>query len=362
MEPRCLTLEQQEKQWLFSEADFARTPSIQIGILAQQEASKRAKGCRFITDVAERLRLGLETTATARLFFQRFYMRLPFPRKENEEPHPFMIGATALQMACKLTDNYRRLNDLIYHCRVCSRADFQKGHQITKFQPTDKEAVNWKDGLLYYENELCKTLEFDFAVKLPFGHAISLFEKGTAETVRMFDNMKHSDFLIYQQFSRVHRKLKLSLLKLSDDCMSTTLALRYPCEKVALIILYAVASMCNVWLQKQDSVPPAIRRFAEMPFQLQGRSIFEMDPFAGRVGPPIFTTAEFEGLSYEILIAGARDRSNVEKHALLKYGKASVGVLQGLGTSPNPVYDKPNFSTNLGVWNATYPFTRQNQS
>ncbi|KAJ3216829.1 hypothetical protein HDU67_008915 [Dinochytrium kinnereticum] len=322
MDRRGLTLAQQVDQWIFSDSDFARTPSIQNNMLPHEEAWKRAKGCRFIKELGKKLNLPKETTATARLFFQRFFMRNAFPKKENEDPHPFMIGGTAVHLACKLTDSYRRLNDIIYNCRLVANPEYAKNG--ARLAPTDKEAVNWKDNLFFYEGELCGAMSFDFGVKLPHKHAIELFHKHTSSTINHFEAMKHSDFIVYEQFSKALRKLRYACFKFCDEIMSTTLPLRYDAKRLGIIVLYAAVKTVQEWAKKEQDLSSTVKHFIENPFPMRdGRSIFDTDPFAEKE-PAVFTKEAFESFAYEIFIF--ENRFKIEQYADFKYGKVAKAI------------------------------------
>ncbi|KAI8851886.1 cyclin-like protein [Chytridium lagenaria] len=287
MEPKRLSLLEQEEQWLFLDAAFTQTPSILKNMTPSQEAWKRAKGCKFIKDIGVKLELPCETTAMARLFYQRFFMRNAFPTRENEDPHPFMLGSTALHLACKLTSITRKVDFIIHYARIESKKATHPNIEKSgiRLLATDKEAIRWKEGIFYYEGELCFTLNFDFAVKFPHGYAIEIFQKCTAPIIQHYEAMKHSDFVVYEQYSKVLRKLRFSLAKFYDDCMSTTLPLRYDGKHLAIVILYAVAKTVQEWGKKLQGISPTVRKFIENPFPTtDGKSIFDTDPYTGK-GP-----------------------------------------------------------------------------
>ena len=73
--PPYKVLEENEKQWLFSEEDLSRTPSVLDGMPPDMERELRGKGINFISQVGIMLKLPQLTLSTAAVFFNRFLMR-----------------------------------------------------------------------------------------------------------------------------------------------------------------------------------------------------------------------------------------------------------------------------------------------
>jgi len=68
-------LAESEAQWLFSDAELERTPSVLDGMSAVTERETRAKGLNFVMQVGIMLKLPQLTLSTAGIFFNRFLMR-----------------------------------------------------------------------------------------------------------------------------------------------------------------------------------------------------------------------------------------------------------------------------------------------
>jgi protein BUR2 len=71
-------LAEAEQQWIFTEDELLRTPSIVDGMTADEERERRNKGVNFITQVGIMLKLPQTTLTAAAIFFQRFLMRKSF--------------------------------------------------------------------------------------------------------------------------------------------------------------------------------------------------------------------------------------------------------------------------------------------
>ena len=74
-----------EQQWIFSEDELLRTPSILDGMEVEAEKTARYKGSNFITQVGLSLKLPQTTLLAAGVFFNRFLMRYSLVNKEGHK-------------------------------------------------------------------------------------------------------------------------------------------------------------------------------------------------------------------------------------------------------------------------------------
>lgn len=70
-----VVLAEAEQQWIFSQEDLNRTPSVMDGMSPAEEQELRSKGVNFIMQVGIALKLPQLTLDTAHVFFNRFLMR-----------------------------------------------------------------------------------------------------------------------------------------------------------------------------------------------------------------------------------------------------------------------------------------------
>lgn len=73
-----------EAQWLFTEEELRRTPSVQDGMSHEEERELRTKGINFIMQVGMMLKLPQLTLTTATVFFHRFLMRHSLVNKPDQ--------------------------------------------------------------------------------------------------------------------------------------------------------------------------------------------------------------------------------------------------------------------------------------
>lgn len=68
-------LAEAEQQWIYSEEELLRSPSILAGMKPEEERQLQVKGINFIAQVGIMLKLPQTTISTAAVFFHRFLMR-----------------------------------------------------------------------------------------------------------------------------------------------------------------------------------------------------------------------------------------------------------------------------------------------
>ena len=204
-----------ETQWLFTEAELLRTPSILDGLTPEKERENRSKGVNFILQVGIMLKLPQITLATASVFLHRFYMR-----HSMQTYHYYSMAATCLFLAYKVEECVRKMRELVVACvRVA-----QKDHHKT-VDEQDKEYWRWRDNILQYEDLLLEAICFDLSLEPPYKTLLDLliqFEQG--------DN----------------KKLRNAAWAFMNDSCLTTLCLLFPSRTIAASALYAAAKFCDV--------------------------------------------------------------------------------------------------------------------
>jgi protein BUR2 len=70
-----LVIAESERQWLYTEDELIRSPSIVNGMSPDEERLLRSKGVVFINSVGHMLKVPQTTITTASVFFHRFLMR-----------------------------------------------------------------------------------------------------------------------------------------------------------------------------------------------------------------------------------------------------------------------------------------------
>ena len=97
-----------DEEWLFDEEDLKRSPSAADGISWSEENELRRKTCIYIRSLCTQLSLAMLPTATAQVFFHRFFIRQSF-----REFHRHLVATACVFLASKVEESPRRLNALV---------------------------------------------------------------------------------------------------------------------------------------------------------------------------------------------------------------------------------------------------------
>lgn len=210
-----------ESQWLFTESELLRTPSVLDGLSPEKERDNRGKGVNFILQVGIMLKLPQITLATASVFLHRFFMRhsmVDIPGRSGL--HYYAIAATSLFLASKVEENCRKMKELVV---ACVRVAQKNPNKVVDEQ--DKEYWRWKDTILQYEDLLLEANCFDLSLEPPYK---TLF-----------------DFLLFFGEGNNKRLRNAAWAFVNDSCL-TMLCLLFPSRTIAASALYAAARHCGI--------------------------------------------------------------------------------------------------------------------
>ncbi|MCJ1463492.1 hypothetical protein MMC07_002100 [Pseudocyphellaria aurata] len=210
-----------ESQWLFTEAELLRTPSVLDGLSPEKESENRGKGVNFILQVGIMLKLPQITLATASVFLHRFFMRHSMVDLPNRPGfHYYSMAATSLFLATKVEENCRKMKELVVACVRVAQKDPKKA-----VDDQDKEYWRWKDNILHNEDLLLEAICFDLSLEPPYK---TLFE-----------------LLVFFGEENNKRLRNAAWAFVNDSCL-TMLCLLFPSRTIAASALYAAAKHCDV--------------------------------------------------------------------------------------------------------------------
>ena len=209
-----------ESQWIFTESELLRTPSILDGLSPEKERENRGKGVNFIFQVGIMLKLPQVTLATASVLLHRFFMRHSMEDAPGRPTfHYYSIAATSVFLATKIEEDTRKMRELVIACVRVAQKD---PHKMVDEQ--DKEYWRWKDNILHNEDVLLEALCFDLTLEPPY--------KILFEYLTFFGE---SD----------NRRLRNSAWAFINDSCMTTLCLMFSSRAIAASALYAAAKHCQ---------------------------------------------------------------------------------------------------------------------
>lgn len=210
-----------ERQWIFTESELLRTPSVLDGLTPEKERENRGKGVNFILQVGIMLRLPQITLATASVFLHRFYIRHSMVNLSNRSGfHYYSMAATSLFLATKVEENCRKMKELVVACVRVAQKDPHKA-----VDEQDKEYWRWKDNILHNEDLLLEAICFDLSLEPPYKTLFELLVRFGEET---------------------NKRLRNAAWAFINDSCLTVLCLLFPSRTIAASALYAAAKHCGI--------------------------------------------------------------------------------------------------------------------
>ncbi|KAI4271522.1 MAG: hypothetical protein LQ337_005946 [Flavoplaca oasis] len=220
-----------ESQWLFTESELLRTPSILDGLSSEKERENRGKGVNFIFQVGIMLKLPQVILATASVLLHRFFVRHSMVEAPGRPAyHYYSMAATSIFLASKIEEDCRKMKELVVACVRVAQKDSRK-----LVDEQDKEYWRWKDNILHNEDVLLEALCFDLTLEPPY--------KVLVEYLNRFGK---SD----------HRRLRNSAWAFINDSCMTTLCLQFSSRTIAASALYAAAKHCHTEIFDDDAGRP----------------------------------------------------------------------------------------------------------
>lgn len=172
--------------WLFLEQYFLlKSPSRSLLKMSVPQELKVREGIHdFIIRLGTRLKLDGRTILAATVYVNRYYMRMPISLSK------YYVASAAVAILTKLNDTYRQPD------KIALQACNLKNPHPSK--PVDEQSDmfwRWRDQLLYREELILKTLNFDLNIELPYTIREDLVEVNTAPTPSGFFEDKKEEIL-----------------------------------------------------------------------------------------------------------------------------------------------------------------------
>ncbi|OCT49007.1 cyclin domain containing protein [Cladophialophora carrionii] len=223
-------LERTQSQWLFTPQELLLSPSILDGMPVAQELANRQKGVNFITQVGIMLKLPQLTLATASVYLHRFFMRHAMVQNNKPGLHHYSVAATAIFLATKVEENYRKMKELVVAC--CRVA--QKSPNLV-IDDQSKEYWKWRDTILHNEDLLLEALCFDLQLEQPYRLLL--------------------DFLRYYDV-QANKQLRNTSWAFLNDSLVTTMCLQLTPSTIAGSALYMGVKFAGIALPDDERGRP----------------------------------------------------------------------------------------------------------
>ncbi|KAL8996277.1 MAG: hypothetical protein Q9169_004163 [Polycauliona sp. 2 TL-2023] len=220
-----------ESQWILTESELLRTPSILDGLSPEKERENRGKGVNFIFQVGIMLKLPQVTLATASVLLHRFFVRHSMVEAPGRPAfHYYSMAATSIFLATKIEEDCRKMKELVVACVRVAQKDPRK-----VVDEQDKEYWRWKDNILHNEDVLLEALCFDLTLEPPY--------KVLFEYLNYFGENDN-------------RRLRNSAWAFINDSCMTTLCLQFSSRAIAASALYAAAKHCHTEILDDEAGRP----------------------------------------------------------------------------------------------------------
>lgn len=149
----------EENTWLFLESSFIhKSPSrIQLKMTITQELKARESIHDFVIRLGSKLKLDGRSILAATIYINRYYMRLPISSSK------YYVASAALTISCKLNDTYRQPDKV-----ALQACNIKNPNPAKPFDEQSEYFWTWRDQLLFREELILKTLNFDLNLDLPY--------------------------------------------------------------------------------------------------------------------------------------------------------------------------------------------------
>jgi cyclin T len=163
------------------------------GMTIEQESIQRRKTCRFIEEAGRILKLPRVVTATAMVFFHRFYAKHSFGEHDR-----FDVAYACLVLAAKTEESPKKLNTVITEChklkvqamragRVSSTTTSTQQQQVAPPQSSSsstdvldmksEEFIKLKERVLLLERVILHTIGFELSIEHPYTALVDLIRQ-----------------------------------------------------------------------------------------------------------------------------------------------------------------------------------------
>jgi cyclin T len=219
--------------------DASDLPSVKDGMSLVEEGLKRRKTCRFIEEAGRILKLPRVATATAMVFFHRFYAKHSF----NEHDR-FEVAVACILLAAKTEEAPRKVMAVIDECyKLRSRAQAagrmsqtSPNHPAsisggTSLDPASEEFLKLKERILLLERVVLHTIGFELSIDHPY--------KFLVETIKKLINKRAVEYVAPNKLrdKMMHELVQYSM-NFANDSMHTSLCLQFDASQIATACVY----------------------------------------------------------------------------------------------------------------------------
>lgn len=147
-----------ESTWLFLDDTFIKSsPSRGAKMTVQQELKQQESIHHFVIRLGSKLKLDGRTILAATVYINRYYSRMPITQSK------YYVATAAIAISCKLHDNYRQPDKI-----ALAGCNIKNPNQSRPLDEHSDIFWRWRDQLLFREELILKTINFDLNIDLPY--------------------------------------------------------------------------------------------------------------------------------------------------------------------------------------------------
>lgn len=169
-----------QNAWLFLEDAFIRHSPTRKQLTVTQELKIRESIYDFVIRLGTSLKLSGETILAATIYINRFYMRYPITTSK------YFVACAAIAISSKLNDTYRPPDKIALSACIIKNPNRRVDEHSDLFW-------QWRDQLLYREELILKSLNFELNTDLPYSIRDALLSERTIDQDNNIDSSKESN-------------------------------------------------------------------------------------------------------------------------------------------------------------------------
>lgn len=222
-------------KWLFSEDAFVKElPLRRQKMPANVELRQRELIHGFLIQLGSKLKLDGRTILAATIYANRYYMKIPITQSK------YFVALAAVAISCKLHENYRQPGKI-----ALAAANLKQAPNNPVVDEQNDQFWKWRDQLLYREELILKTLNFDLNLDFPYDIRDAILEAQEGKDI-------DDEFLIEPDMM----KLAMTLVEILSSLPVFVAFDSYTILGLALIIVHHENNtpLPQAWLQSTMEV------------------------------------------------------------------------------------------------------------
>mmetsp|Transcript_1908 Transcript_1908/g.2646 ORF Transcript_1908/g.2646 Transcript_1908/m.2646 type:complete len:315 (+) Transcript_1908:59-1003(+) len=223
--------------------DINELPSVKDGMSVQEEATKRKKTSRFIEEACRILKLPRVATATALVFFHRFYAKHSFGKHDR-----FEVAVACILLAAKTEESPRKVVNVLEECHKLRSRAMAAGRMnnqgnspsTTPSEPLDpkgEEFTKLKERILLLERVVLHTIGFELSVDHPYKFIVDRI-KLMIQRGQIKYTVPKPGLNAQQSRDKLMNEVVQFAMNFANDSFQTSLCIQFPAEDISRACIF----------------------------------------------------------------------------------------------------------------------------